>query len=70
MVQFLILALGWRMAWGILGVVVFFMSGIPSLLFLRRRPEDMGLLPDGATPVSYKRGTEDPLKEEVLPERV
>ncbi|MDP2267988.1 MAG: MFS transporter, partial [Deltaproteobacteria bacterium] len=48
MVQFLILSLGWRMAWGILGGVVFFMSGIPSLLFLRRRPEDMGLLPDGA----------------------
>ncbi len=54
MVQFLILMLGWRMAWGILGVVVFFMSGIPSLLFLRRRPEDMGLLPDGASSASEK----------------
>ncbi len=52
MVQFLILTYGWRMAWGILGVVVFFMSGIPSLLFLRRRPEDMGLLPDGAPSAS------------------
>lgn len=49
MVQFLILWMGWRTAWGILGAVVFFMSGIPSLLFLRRRPEDMGLLPDGAS---------------------
>ncbi len=54
MVQFLILMLGWRMAWGILGVVVFFMSGIPSLLFLRRRPEDMWLLPDGASSASEK----------------
>lgn len=54
MVQFLILALGWRMAWGALGVVVFLMSGIPTLLFLRHRPEDMGLLPDGAAPVSDK----------------
>ncbi|MHB8909177.1 MAG: MFS transporter, partial [Syntrophales bacterium] len=52
MVQFLILGLGWRMAWGTLGAVVFLMSGIPALLFLRHRPEDMGLLPDGASPVS------------------
>jgi MFS family permease len=52
MVQFLILSLGWRMAWGTLGGVVFLMSGIPALLFLRHRPEDMGLLPDGAAPVS------------------
>lgn len=48
MVQFLILALGWRMAWGALGAVVFLMSGIPALVFLRHRPEDMGLSPDGA----------------------
>jgi len=51
MVQFLILALGWRMAWGALGAVVFLMSGVPALLFLRRRPEDMGLSPDGASRV-------------------
>jgi len=47
-VQFIILTLGWRMAWGVLGTVVFVLSGIPSLLFLRRRPEDIGLMPDGA----------------------
>jgi MFS family permease len=52
LVQFIILAEGWRTAWSILAVVVFLMSGIPSLLFLRRRPEDMGLLPDGVAPVS------------------
>jgi len=62
MVQFLILMYGWRMAWGILGVVVFFMSGIPSLLFLRRRPEDMGLLPDGASSAS-ERISGDPSRE-------
>ncbi|MBM4312927.1 MAG: MFS transporter [Deltaproteobacteria bacterium] len=54
MVQFLILSLGWRMAWGTLGGVVFLMSGIPALLFLRHRPEDMGLLPDGASPAPEK----------------
>ena len=51
MITFLILAYGWRMAWGVLGVVVFLMSGLPAVLFLRRRPEDMGLLPDGAVSI-------------------
>ena len=49
-VQFFILALGWRLAWGSLGVMVFLISGIPALLFLRHRPEEMGLRPDGAPP--------------------
>ena len=65
MVQPLILMLGWRTAWGILGGVVFLMSGIPSLLFLRRRPEDMGLLPDGASPATGKMNSDDsPKKKE------
>jgi len=51
-IQFLILAYGWRTSWGVLGVVVFLLSGIPSILFLRRRPEDMGLLPDNAPPAA------------------
>lgn len=57
MVQFLILAFGWRFAWGTLGVVVFLMSGIPALLFLRHRPEEMGLLPDGAAPAPTGDGS-------------
>jgi len=47
LVQFLILGFGWRMAWAVLGLVVFSLSAIPSLLFLKRRSEDIGLLPDG-----------------------
>jgi MFS family permease len=62
MVQFLILALGWRLAWGTLGIVVFLISGIPALVFLRHRPEDMGLLPDGAPPLPDGPG--DGLKKE------
>jgi MFS family permease len=64
MVQFLILTLGWRLAWGALGGVVFLMSGIPALLFLRHRPEDIGLLPDGAPPASGNQGPGDSLKKE------
>ena len=59
MVQFMIVALGWRLAWGTLGAVVFLISGIPALVFLRHRPEDMGLSPDGATLASDK-GTIQP----------
>jgi MFS family permease len=47
LLQYFILALGWRLAWSTMGVTVFLLSGIPALIFLRRRPEDMGLLPDG-----------------------
>ena len=65
MVQFLILWMGWRMAWGILGAVVFCMSGIPSLLFLRRRPEDMGLFPDGALPDPEKTTSYESSNKEV-----
>lgn len=60
MVQFLILSLGWRMAWGALGAVVFLMSGIPALIFLRHRPEEMGLRPDGASIGSGQPGTFQP----------
>ena len=56
--QFFILSQGWRMAWTTLGITVFLLSGIPSLLFLRRRPEDLGLRTDGdpPDPKAEKRG--------------
>ncbi|MCP4751903.1 MAG: MFS transporter [Proteobacteria bacterium] len=50
LVQAMILSFGWRFAWAALGIVVFLLSAIPSLLFLKRRPEDMGLRPDGEGP--------------------
>lgn len=54
--QYLILTQGWRFAWGALGIVVFLMSGLPAVIFLRRRPEDIGLLPDG-DPAPIKENT-------------
>ncbi len=45
----LILYTGWRGAWIIFGIVTLVLVVGPSLLFMRRRPEDMGLLPDGGT---------------------
>jgi len=46
----MILSYGWRMAWSALGLLVFCISAVPALLFLKRRPEDIGLRPDGKSP--------------------
>src|SRR5262245_11999691 len=43
----LILHTGWRGAWAVFGLVTLAFVVGPALLFMRRRPEDMGLLPDG-----------------------
>src|SRR5918997_1257330 len=43
----LIVYTGWRGAWVVFGVITLVLVVGPSLLFMRRRPEDMGLLPDG-----------------------
>ena len=57
----LIEAYGWRWAWVILGVTIPLAIVPMSLLVLRRRPEDHGLLPDGGTgsvrPLSKARAT-------------
>ncbi|MBI4200786.1 MAG: MFS transporter, partial [Chloroflexi bacterium] len=39
--------ISWRAAAATAGLVVWAVALLPSILFLRRRPEDMGLLPDG-----------------------
>jgi MFS transporter, OFA family, oxalate/formate antiporter len=43
----LILHMGWRGAWAVFGLLTLALVVGPALLFMRRRPEDMGLLPDG-----------------------
>jgi MFS family permease len=46
-VQALVSMSGWRVAAVAAGVVIWVTALIPSAIFLRRRPEDIGLLPDG-----------------------
>lgn len=46
-VQFAIEVAGWRFAWVVLGLVAAGLGVFPALLFLERRPEDLGLVPDG-----------------------
>lgn len=46
----LLLALGWRAAFGVLAVLAWTVCVPLSALVIRRRPEDLGLEPDGAAP--------------------
>ncbi|MBM3226992.1 MAG: MFS transporter, partial [Candidatus Tectomicrobia bacterium] len=46
--QWLISTWGWRHAWLTLGVYTLIVGVLPTLLFMARRPEDMGLPPDPA----------------------
>jgi len=38
---------GWRLTWSIFGVITLVLVVLPALIFIRRSPEAMGLLPDG-----------------------
>ena len=46
----IIVAYSWRHAYMALAVVTFVLIVVPAWLFIRRRPEDFGLLPDGDAP--------------------
>lgn len=46
---FIILNFGWREAWFVSGLFALLMVSPLSALFVRRTPEDIGLLPDGDT---------------------
>jgi sugar phosphate permease len=43
----LFVLIGWRGTWAVFGVVAPLLVVAPALIFIRRRPEDIGLLPDG-----------------------
>lgn len=47
----LIILLSWRWAYGLLAISAILLITAPALVYLRRRPEDYGLLPDGDEPV-------------------
>lgn len=47
---YLIETVGWRTAWALLGAGIAVVVLLPTVLFMRATPEDMGLLPDGEEP--------------------
>ncbi|MCC7369877.1 MAG: MFS transporter [Chloroflexi bacterium] len=50
--QILIDELGWRMAWVVMGLIGAGVIAPLAYTFIRRQPEDMGLLPDGRRPIT------------------
>lgn len=50
----------WRAGWIALGVLILVVGVLPPALLMRRRPEDMGLLPDGDTERESLEGLEGP----------
>jgi MFS family permease len=46
----LFVLIGWRGTWAVFGIVAPLLVVAPALIFVRRRPEDMGLRPDGEGP--------------------
>ena len=46
----LFVLVGWRYTWVILGILAPLLVVGPALIFVRRQPEDLGLLPDGDPP--------------------
>ncbi len=46
----LFVVIGWRGTWAVFGIVAPLLVVAPALVFVRRRPEDIGLEPDGELP--------------------
>lgn len=51
---------GWRAGWLAVGATVLIVGFVPSWLFMVRRPEDVGLVPDGAAPAMPAAETGSP----------
>ncbi len=55
---YLISSLGWRISWGIMGLLTWVVLIPPALLLVKQKPEVMGLLPDGKVPEHIKSSSE------------
>lgn len=64
MVQFVISNWDWRTAWVMLSATMLCIGVIPSALFVRRQPEDMGLVIDGADTQILTSGSADVRRDE------
>jgi MFS family permease len=56
-VQALVSQWSWRVGAAVVGLSLWVVSMVPAALFLRRQPEDMGLLPDGRSPEEASDGS-------------
>ncbi len=60
---YLIATLGWRQAWMVLGLLAWALVLAPAWLIVKRRPEDIGLLPDGGPTVTPSETQRRPAPE-------
>lgn len=67
-VQYLVSNWSWRVATVATGIVIWVVSLLPVAVFLRRQPEDMGLLPDGLTREEFE-GARSPESGKDITER-
>ena len=58
LVVWIIVVHGWQSSWLVFALLNFLVVVIPAGLIMRRRPEDMGLRPDGADPQAIRRPDE------------
>jgi sugar phosphate permease len=65
--EFIMQRYGWRDVFAIFAVATVLFQAIPAALILRKRPEDLGLLPDGKrkAPVSISASQHPGVKEEI-----
>ena len=58
----LLVSLGWRQTWMVFGVLTVALLVLPALLVVKRRPEDVGLFPDGVNGPLVENGSIRPKK--------
>ena len=63
-VGFFVDSFGWRPAWLLTGVIMFFVM-VPFALIVRRQPEDIGLLPDGVPETQKSEKTKFSIKTDI-----
>lgn len=65
--QYLVSHYGWRYVWGGMAFLIWTLICVPVVLFMRRRPEDLGLSPDGTAsnrPAETTHAMPDPTSPE------
>jgi sugar phosphate permease len=66
----LFVLIGWRYTWAVFGIIAPLLVVAPALIFVRRRPEDIGLYPDGEAPAqTIQESSETRNKLEIAEQR-
>ena len=64
--QYFILNYDWRTALLVCAMIILAVAFLPVVIFMRRRPEDMGLRPDGDIENTHEANTDESKGKEML----